>query len=300
MYLADLLDSRMIVHENRLLTPEQVYKLLVDKICKHNPLPICGNALLKLILERDTVSSTAYPTGIAIPHIRMENFKDTVVAMAFMQNPLDYDGTKVHWVCLIISDKSSSNLYLNLVAALLKLSKDQEAVSVLMRAHDGTHVVHKLKQMNINLKKEISIGDIMVTDVETISHLAKLSELSDKLCNRNLFYMPVVDDEGRFLGVVSVLNFLKVGVPDYLMMLDNVSFLNSYEPLEKLFEQEDILSVSDIMSSDVTYLNPNTSIPEAVFEMIQNHTRFFAVVNDDGKLVGVVTAMDIFRKVIKA
>ncbi|NLN34798.1 MAG: CBS domain-containing protein, partial [Candidatus Cloacimonetes bacterium] len=89
-------------------------------------------------------------------------------------------------------------------------------------------------------------------------------------------------------------------VPDYLMMLDNISFLSSYEPLERLFEQEDILAVKDIMQSDTEYLSPAASIPEVVFMMIQKQKRFYSVVDDSGKLVGVVTAMDIFRKVIKA
>jgi len=46
-------------------------------------------------------------------------------------------------------------------------------------------------------------------------------------------------------------------------------------------------------------LSPETSIIETVFEMIQHKKRFFSVVQD-GKLVGVITAMDIYRRVIRA
>jgi len=299
MFLSNLLDSRAIIHERRILSKEQVYRLLVEKICKHHRLPICGEALTQLILERDQISSTAYASGISIPHIRMENFQDTVIGMAFLQNPLDYDGIKVHWVCLVISDKSSSKLYLNLVAALLKLSKDQDLVSRFKNS-DASTVIHEINKLQIRLKQEVTIADIMVTDVVSISPDALLSELSDKFCHRNLSYIPVTDENGRYLGNVNILRLLKVGVPDYLMMLDNISFLRSYEPLEKLFEQEDVLTVGEIMDKEEEYLTPETSIPEAVFEMIQHHKRFFSVVNKDGMLVGVVTAMDIFRKVIKA
>jgi mannitol/fructose-specific phosphotransferase system IIA component (Ntr-type) len=300
MYLSDLLDAKSILHENRILNREQVYHLLVERICKHNRLPVCGNALVDMILQRDSLSSTAYPTGIAIPHIRMEGLKDTIVAMAFLQNPIDYEATRVNWICLIISDKSSSNLYLNLVAALLKISKDDAMLEKLMKAPDGFHVLQRLRHPEIPLKKEITLSDIMISDVAKVKPDTSLTELSSLLCSRNLSFVPVVDDNGNYLGEVNILRFLKVGVPDYLMMLDNVSFLRSYEPLEKLFEQEDILSVKDIMSRDEEYLSPETSIPEAVFEMIQHHKRFYSVVDSSGKLVGVVTAMDIFRKVIKA
>lgn len=300
MLVSNLLDARTIIHEHRVLSKEQVYHTLVDRICRHYNLPTCGNGLVQMILERDQESSTAYATGIAIPHIRMENYRDTVIGMAFLQNPLDYDGTKVHWVCLVITDKSSSNLYLNLVAALLKLSKDSQVVQSLMHQHDGGGVVQLLAKMEIPLKKEITIADIMINEPICIKKDALLSELSAILCSNNLSFIPVVDKDNRYLGEVNILRLLKVGVPDYLMMLDNVSFLRSYEPLERLFEQEDVLTVGEIMSKDEEHLSPETSIPEAVFEMIQHQKRFYSVVNSRGILVGVVTAMDIFRKVIKA
>jgi len=300
MLLSDLLDAKSILHENRVLTREQVYHLLVERICYHRRLPVCGEGLMQLILERDRQSSTAYATGIAIPHVRMENFHDTMIGMAFVQNPIDYDGQKVHWVCLVITDKSSSNIYLNLVAALLKVSKDAPLMRELGELRDGHAVMQRLHKLDIRIKKEITLGDIMVSEPITISPDAKLSELSAILCSKEISFLPVVDENNRYLGEVSILNLLKVGVPDYLMMLDNVSFLRSYEPLEKLFEQEDTLTVRDIMSKEEEFLNPQSSIPEAVFEMIQHHKRFYSVVDDAHKLVGVVTASDIFRKVIKA
>ncbi len=297
MLLSNLLDTRAIVHENRVLTKEQVYRLLVDRICKHYRLPVCGEALLKLILERDQISSNAYPTGISIPHIRMENFEDTVIGMAFLQNPLDYEGTKVNWVCLVITAKSSSKLYLNLVASLLKLSQDQALVDYLLDA-DPNAVIHRLQSLQVRLKQDVTIADIMVRDFVCISPKALLKDLSNLHCQHNISSVPVTDDDGYYLGEVDILRLLKVGVPDYLMMLDSLSFLKSYEPLEKLFEQEDILTVGEIMNKDEKYLSPEASIPEAVFEMIQNSKFFYSVVDESSKLVGVVTAMDIFHKVI--
>lgn len=299
MYLSDLLDAKAILHESEALSTEQVYRMLVDKICKHYHLPICGEPLLKLILERDQVSSTAYPTGISIPHIRMENFDDTVVAMAFLDNPLDYEGTPVHWVCLVITDKSSSKLYLNLVAGLLKMSKDTQLMESMMDM-DSLGVMQKIKALKIPITKEITVEDIMETNPVCIHPDTLLNKLGDIFCANNISYIPVTDHSGNYLGEVSILRLLKVGVPDYLMMLDHVSFLRSYEPLEKLFEQEDILTVGEIMDKDEAYLSPDTSIPEVVFDMIQHHKRFYSVVDSEGKLVGVVTALDILRKVIKA
>ncbi|MCB5265941.1 MAG: CBS domain-containing protein [Candidatus Cloacimonetes bacterium] len=300
MYLSDLLNAKAILHIAEPLSKEQVYRMLVEKICRHClNVPICDDALLNKILERDQVSSTAYPTGISIPHIRMENFDDTVVGMAFLEHPLDYEDTQVHWVCLVITDKSSSRLYLNLVAGLLKLSQNTPLLEAMIKT-DGPGVVHLLQDLKIHVTKDITVADLMVSSPTTISPGTHLKELGDIICTNSISAVPVTDENGIYLGEVNILGLLKVGVPDYLMMLDDVSFLRSYEPLEKLFEQEDILTVGDIMDSDTTSLKPETSIPEAVFAMIQQRRRFYSVVDEQGKLVGVVTAMDIYRKIIKA
>lgn len=299
MFLADLLNAKAILHINETLSKEQVYRILVEKICKYHHLSICGEALLKKILERDQVSSTAYPTGISIPHIRMENFDDTVVSMAFLENPLDYDGTPVHWVCLVITDKSSSRIYLNLVAGLLKISQNTEFMKSMMET-DNSGVVQKINDLEILVSKEITVTDVMVSAPISVRPNTLLRELGDTICSYDIPIVPVTDNSGNYLGEVNVLRLLKVGVPDYLMMLDDVSFLRSYEPLEKLFEQEDILTVGGIMDNSAAYLSPDASIPEAVFEMIHRNRDFYSVVDSQGKLVGVITAMDILKKVIKA
>jgi CBS domain-containing protein len=106
-----------------------------------------------------------------------------------------------------------------------------------------------------------------------------------------------VDATGKYIGEVNVLNLLKVGIPDFVMMLDDLSFLASYEPLENLLEKQDLLLVNDIMATDEKTLSPETSIIEAVFLMFTNKKRYLSVVKE-GKLVGLVTAMDILTKVI--
>jgi PTS system nitrogen regulatory IIA component len=299
MLLASYLDARNILFERRVLTKEQIYQLLVENICHYNPLPICGSKLLEMILKRDEEAPTAYPTGIAIPHIRMDGFEDTVVAMAFLQNPLDYEGRKISWIVLIITDKSSSKLYLNMVAALLRLSKDDTAMAALASAQDGHGVIHNLKRMQTEVKKDLAVADIMIGNSVSINPEAKLSELSRLMAENHVAGMPVVDKDMRYVGEVDVLNLLKVGIPDFMMMMDHVGFLSSYEPLEQLFDQENTKTVGEIMVTGDKILAPSDSVIEAVLQMLQHKKRFFSVV-ENGKLVGILTAMDVFKKVIQA
>ncbi len=297
MLLASFLEAHNILFENRVLTKEQVYKELVDRLCSQYKLPISSSKLLELIFKREEDVSCAYPTGIAIPHIRMDGFNDTLIAMAFLGNPLDYNGIKVNWVVLILTDKTSSKTYLNIVAALLKLSKDKEAMKALASAGDGHSVIHYLKKNEVEVKKDVIIADIMVQNPIAVLPQNSLRELINLMSTHKVAGMPVVDETGKYVGEVNVLNLLEVGIPNYVMMLDNLSFLSSYEPLENLFSQQDLLFVKDIMTTDEIFVRPEASIIETVFLMVSHNKRYLSVVKE-GKLVGLITAMDILRKVI--
>lgn len=299
MLLSSYLDSKTIFFESQPKSRVEIYQDMAARICKHYRLPDCGERLVDMILARDAQSTTAYPTGIALPHVRMDGFDDTLISICFLAHPIDYDGIPVSVIVLFITEKTASRIYLNIVSALLKLSKNQEAMKELSQQKDGTALIAALKRLGITIKDNLTISDIM--DINPVSVLpdAKLRDLTTVMSEHNQAYLPVVDERKRYLGEVDILCLLKVGVPDYLMMIDNLNFLSSYEPLENLFEQEDLLQVADIMRKGERTLRPDSSIIEAAHEMIQNKKRHYSIVQD-GQLVGVVSAMDIFKKIIRA
>ncbi len=299
MQLISLLDSKLIYFEEQNLTKDEVYKKLVSKICSFYKLPDCGPNLYELIMKREAEATTVYPTGLAIPHIRMDDFNDTVIGICIPRKPIMDDGQAIKLIVLIITDNSSAKLYLNIVADLVRLSKNTEMFNQILHEKDGNDVFQILKHANIIVKEDLTIKDIMNSEPVTINENATLKQLGDLLSETNITIVPVVDNTGRFVGEVSILQFLKVGVPDYLMMMNNLNFLRSYEPFEHLFEQEEKVKVKDIMTKEEPSINPDASIIEAVFQMIQAKKRFFTITQGK-KVVGIVTAMDIFRKVIRA
>jgi CBS domain-containing membrane protein len=170
-------------------------------------------------------------------------------------------------------------------------------MAALASAGDGYSVIQYLKRKEVEVKKDVTVADIMVQNPIAVLPQNSLRELINLMGTHRVAGMPVVDETGKYIGEVNVLNLLKVGVPNYVMMLDNLSFLASYEPLENLFGKQDILFVKDIMTTGDVFIRPESSIIEAVFLMFSQNKRYLSVVKDE-KLVGLVTAMDILIKVI--
>ncbi|MCB5224819.1 MAG: CBS domain-containing protein [Candidatus Cloacimonadaceae bacterium] len=301
MLLADFLDPKTIAFEQRELEREQVYLEIIQRICSHRHPGVnhCDQELLDAILAREKEAPMAYAGSIAIPHVRLDGLDDILIGMTFLEKPLDYDGIKVDWIILILTDKSSSKIYLNIVAALLRMSKDPQIMENLRGLKDGHEVIHFLKQQQIEVGSELTIADIMVKNPVCVSPQDKLSKVDSLLNKHSIAMLPVVDDDHNYLGEINILDVLKVGVPDYLMRISDLAFLSSFEPLENLFEKEEELSAEDVMRTDTIYLNPTDSVVEAVFHMLRENRRYFCVL-ENGKIVGVITAMDVFKKVIKA
>ncbi|MCB5258799.1 MAG: CBS domain-containing protein [Candidatus Cloacimonadaceae bacterium] len=301
MLLADFLDPRTIVFEQRILTREQIYRDIIERISLFHKdiLSNYDDNLLKAILDREKEAPMVYPSGIAIPHIRLDGLADTLIGMTFLQTPLNYNGIKVNWIVMIFTDKTSSKIYLNIVAALLKISQDSEIMNQLRSFNDGIEVINYLRQCKITVGQELSVADLMVKNPVCIQSDDTLSKINSLMNEFNISLVPVVDENGNYVGEVDILNVLKVGMPDYLMMIDDITFLRSYEPLESLFEKEEIVKAGEIMQKNARVLSPTTSIVETVYYMIKENKRHFCIV-EKGYLVGIITAMDIFRKVIKA
>jgi CBS domain-containing protein len=299
MQLISLLDPKMIYFEEDNLSKEENLKNLVARICKHYKLPNCGENLFRLVMQREAESSTVYPTGLAIPHIRVDNFNDTLIGVCIPRRPIMDNGQEIKCIVLIITDKAVAKLYLNIVAAFMRISKDEALLASLLAQKDGNGVYQLLKHANISVKEDLTVRDIMTPEPVIIQETATIRELADLLGKYNIKTLPVVNQQNIFVGEVNIVQYLKVGVPDYLMLMDNLLFLRSYEPFESLYEKDEEVLVRDIMTMPEHTLTPDTSIIEAVFKMIQTGKRFFTVVQDK-HVAGAITAMDIFRKVVRS
>jgi len=299
MHLISLLEPKLIFFEDNNLDKEQVIRFLIEKICNEFNLKDCVNKLYDLILEREKETSTVYPTGMAIPHLRIDGLNDTIIAICVPRTPVPHEAQEVRIFVLILTDKNVSSLYLNVVASFMRISRDNSLFDKLLNAKDALEFTTLIKKAEIVIKEEVTVSDVMTVNPLVINENETIKFLADQLSRHSLHYLPVVNDKGIWVGEVNLIQYLKISIPEYMQMLNNVNFLRSYEPFEKLYQQEDKLLVKDIMTRTERVLHPDFPIIEAVFEMSRQEKLTFPVIKDN-KIVGVVTAMDIYRRVVRA
>jgi predicted transcriptional regulator len=95
-----------------------------------------------------------------------------------------------------------------------------------------------------------------------------------------------------------MMDYMMAGLPEYTSLVSNLYFLKSLEPFERLMKEENSIEVHSVMKPIEITIAPDTSIFKAVY-LMNKHKRSDIPVIEKGKVVGIVSIEDIFKKVIK-
>jgi CBS domain-containing protein len=127
-----------------------------------------------------------------------------------------------------------------------------------------------------------------------------VGELADMLAKNKISGVPVVDERGGVLGMVSeadiILQDADLHFPYYIQFLESVIYLQSVRKFEERFRKAFGSKVTEVMSDEVVTISPDASVREAATIMADRKINRLPV-TDGGRLVGIVTRGDIVRAI---
>ena len=107
-----------------------------SKVLKNIP----EETILEALQERETLGTTAFGQGIAIPHCRMEGVRDFVVGLLTVPEGVSFeaeDGKKVHLLVFIIAPKENNNTHIRLLSAISQAFQDDPVIQKMITASDS-------------------------------------------------------------------------------------------------------------------------------------------------------------------
>lgn len=131
------------------------------------------------------------------------------------------------------------------------------------------------------------VKDHMTKDPAVITRDVSLMKATDIMGKGKFHRLPVVDQEGRLIGLVTG------GLVKEKSGADRTS-LSIYE-LNYLLTRT---MVGDVMITDVRTIGPDAFLEEASGIMADNDISVLPVVDDDRKVLGIITDRDIYRAFI--
>ncbi len=145
----------------------------------------------------------------------------------------------------------------------------------------------------------MTVADIMKRLVITASPLMLVGELATLLLEHQISGAPVVEDDGKLAGVVSLEDLAAHAYgeeADQRPPFFSAPWMDELGDEFKLDKIGSTVTVRDIMSPTVYQVKEQTSVLELVELMLGARIRR-AIVTDQGKVTGIVTTSDILRLV---
>jgi len=133
-----------------------------------------------------------------------------------------------------------------------------------------------------------TIREWMSSPVLTIRPEAAISLAHSMMKENKVRRLAVVDEQDRLVGILTIGDVREASPSD-------ATTLSIWE-LNYLWAQ---LTVGKIMSQDVVVVKPDETIFEAAKLMLDQKVSGLPVVDETGKLIGIITESDIFRMVVR-
>ncbi len=146
---------------------------------------------------------------------------------------------------------------------------------------------------------------VMETSVMTVGVDDSLSSVCRFFYGEEITGAPVVDEAGKAVGVISISDLLRTLQEENDALQGTPNFYHDIQPatqpewLGEVEDFEDRLSnrtVSDVMTTELVSVSPDTPIPEVVEQVLSRRVHRVLVVDDskqEGNLAGIISLFDL-------
>lgn len=149
-----------------------------------------------------------------------------------------------------------------------------------------------------------TVADVMFGgDIHSVSPDTSVDHALELLVSNRVTGLPVLDDDGTVVGVVSDYDLLSLeGIAESAApTVGNNIFpelsmeWNAFRQVQRLISKNAGKTVADVMTEDPVVVRPETNMSAAAKVLLDRKVRRLPVVDKDGRLLGMITRHDIIK-----
>jgi len=144
----------------------------------------------------------------------------------------------------------------------------------------------------------MKVREVMEINVIAVPAGASYEEVARLLYKHNKSGAPVVDAEGRVIGAVSEKDLFRIMYPYYRSFYEHPECYADLENRECKMDEIRRHPVEVFMSREVVAIDPEAPVMRAGALMLARGINRLPVI-ENGKLVGMVSRRDIYRKILE-
>jgi CBS domain-containing protein len=136
------------------------------------------------------------------------------------------------------------------------------------------------------------VRDVMTSGVKAVKKEDTLRKVVAGMIQRHCGSVPVVDDAGALVGIVTLRDVLLPLYPNYGEYIHDNVHARDFEEMQEGYPKMLDMTAEEVMTANPFTVAPDEPILKAASYMGLKNLRHIPVA-DDGKLVGVITISDI-------
>jgi CBS domain-containing protein len=140
----------------------------------------------------------------------------------------------------------------------------------------------------------MNIKDYMKKNVVSIPITTTISEAAAVIVEKHVGILPIVDEQGKPIGVIRLNDLLALEMPDFIDLVADVDFVHDFGAVETTRPAHRLLAkpVMTIMQPVMT-IEEESGLLRAYAVMLKNNLYDLPVTTATGELVGIVSRVDI-------
>jgi CBS domain-containing protein len=144
----------------------------------------------------------------------------------------------------------------------------------------------------MHIERPVRVADVMTGDVATVGPATPVKEIVRELAQRRVSALPVVDLEGRVLGVVSE--------ADLLLKEGRGALADPPRRFEAASRRAQRVKAgatvaADLMTAPALTIAPDAPVADAAREMRERGVKRLVVVDEHDRLAGIISRGDVIR-----
>jgi len=298
--LSDVLRPEHIVVPLRAGTVKQATELLAARLVETGAVaePNRLYAVIRNAWPEDLVSVGEHAF---LPHFRTEAVRGLRTAVGIAPAPIRWEkdpNRAARIVIFIVAPQREAATYLQLVGAFARTLSDPETVRTLLAARTPEDVAGLAALAAVELPSQLLVRDIMTPHIRTVRPEQTLGEVAHLMVEHDVRALPVVDDAGSLVGMITHRELLKYLLPSYLQRTKSGEFVApTKSQLQRGSTDPRTILVREAMARSVLCVAEDQTLGDVANLMSARDVDRFPVVRE-GRLVGFLTRADLIRRLI--
>lgn len=152
MKITEFISDNNIVEELHSKKKEDVIKELAKYIANNLNGTLRLDEIVRVIMDREKLESTAIGNCVAIPHGRIKGLKKMIGVIGRSKEGVEFnskDGKPVHLIFLLLAPENSSADHLRALAIISRICKDKQTCERILKAKDKKEIYRIVEEKGV-------------------------------------------------------------------------------------------------------------------------------------------------------